>query len=227
MTKRRIHAEPRTYWTDAERGQLVAQYPHMKTRIIAAMLGRTVTTVYQQAQRMGLTKSPEFYASPASGRTTGRQGIGSRFTKGLTPWNKGTNWTAGGRSVETQFKPGVRQGVAVKLWRPIGTERVTKDGYLSRKVNDDLPLQRRWRLVHLIVWEAAHGPVPKGFAVKFINGDKRDIRLENLTLISRADLMRRNTLHRYPKPIAEAIQLRGALIRQINKREGKHGRKQD
>jgi hypothetical protein len=34
--------------------------------------------------------------------------------------------------------------------------------------------------------------------------------------------MARNTLHRYPKPIAQAIQLRGALNRQINKRVRAH-----
>lgn len=121
---------------------------------------------------------------------------------------------------ETQFKKGVRQGVAVKLYKPIGTERISKDGYLERKVNDGMPLQRRWRAVHLITWEAANGPLPKGHAVAFINKDRRDIRIENLELITRAELMRRNTVHNLPKPLAEIVQLRGALVRQINRKEG-------
>jgi hypothetical protein len=217
----------RRLWTPAERAQLAAQYPHMKTRVIAAMLERTPSTVYQTAQRLGLCKSEDFYASPASGRTTGRQGIGSRFVKGMVPANKGVKRGKGwapGRMAEGQFKAGVRQGVAVKLYKPIGFLRVTKDGYLSRKVNDGMPLQRRWKLEHVRVWEEANGPVPKGYAVKILNGEKQDVRLENLAVMSRADLMRRNTYHRYPQPIPQLIQLRGALQRQIN-RKGK--REQD
>jgi hypothetical protein len=120
---------------------------------------------------------------------------------------------------ETQFQKGVRQGVAVRLYKPVGTERISKDGYLERKVNEDLPLQRRWRAVHLVMWEAVNGPVPKSHAVVFINGDKRDVRLENLRLITRAELMKRNTLHNYPPEVARTVQLIGALNRQIRRRQ--------
>jgi hypothetical protein len=140
------------------------------------------------------------------------------------PANKGLRrpgW-APGRMKETQFKKGERRGVAVRLYRPIGTERISKDGYLERKVNDDLPLQRWWRAVHLLVWEAAHGRVPKGHAIVFRNGDKRDIRLDNLQCISRRELMARNTVHNLPKPLAETIQLLGALNRQIRRRTRVH-----
>jgi hypothetical protein len=119
---------------------------------------------------------------------------------------------------ETQFKKGVRQGVAVRLYKPIGTERISKDGYLERKINDELPPQRRWRAVHLVVWEAAHGPLPKGHVIVFKNGNKRDIRLENLECISRAALMVRNSVHNLPKPLAQAVQLLGALRRKINRK---------
>jgi hypothetical protein len=119
---------------------------------------------------------------------------------------------------EAWFKKGVRQGVAVRLYKPIGTERVAKDGYLQRKVNDDLPLQARWRAVHVLLWEAAHGPVPKGHAIAFRNGDKRDIRLDNLQCISRRELMARNSVHNLPKPLAETIQLLGALNHVIRQR---------
>jgi len=119
---------------------------------------------------------------------------------------------------ETQFKKGVRQGVAVRLYKPIGTERISKDGYLERKVNDNLPLQARWRSVHLLVWEAANGPLPKGHAIAFKNGDKRDIRLDNLECITRAQLMLRNTIHNLPTPLAQTIQVLGALRRKINRK---------
>lgn len=206
------------------------QYPHMQTKVIAAMLDRSLSTVYQTAARLGLAKAPEYLSTPAAGRLRpgDRRGMAFRFLPGMVPANKGLRrpgW-APGRMRETQFKPGERRGVAVRLYKPIGTLRVTKDGYLSRKVNDGMPLQRRWRLEHLIVWEAANGPVPKGHAVSFINGDRKDVRLENLRLVTRASLMRRNTIHNYPQPIPKLVQLRGAVQRQINRRQG-NGRKED
>lgn len=124
----------------------------------------------------------------------------------------------GGRSHETRFVPGHRGGRAAEVYRQIGSERVTKDGYLQRKVNDDLPLQRRWKMVHHLVWEEHNGPIPKGSAIRFLNGDKRDTRIENLELITRRALMDRNTVQRLPKALRQVVQLKGAVTRQINKR---------
>ena len=77
---------------------------------------------------------------------------------------------------------------------------------------------RRWRAVHILLWEAAHGPLPKGHAIVFKDGDKRHIELDNLQLVTRAELMSRNTMHNYGPEIARVIQLKGAITRQINRR---------
>lgn len=210
----------RRVWTAAEDATLRARYPHERTETLAAALQRTVSSVYVRAQAHGIGKSAAYLASPAACRTNGRQGIGTRFPKGHAPANKGLRrpgWGPG-RMKATQFQHGVRQGVAVRLYKPIGTERLSKDGYRERKIHDGLPLQSRWRAVHLLLWEAANGPLPKGHAIAFLNGDKGDIRLDNLECITRRELMLRNTVHNYPKPLADAIQLLGALTRQINKR---------
>jgi hypothetical protein len=91
-------------------------------------------------------KSEAYLASPAACRLRRGDNIGApyRFTKGHVPANKGLRrpgWGPG-RMKETQFRKGERQGRAVKLYKPIGTERVSKDGYTERKINDGLPLQR-------------------------------------------------------------------------------------
>lgn len=221
MSKRRKKATRRR-WSAGDDAILRTQYPDTPTAEIAKRLGRSLSTTYQRAYKLGLAKSEAYLASPAASRLRRGDNIGAafRFTKGHVPANKGLRrpgW-APGRMRETQFRKGERRGVAVKLYQPVGTERVSKDGYLERKVNDDLPLQRRWRAVHLVVWEAANGPLPKGHAIAFKNGDKRDIRLDNLECITRAALMRRNTVHNYPKPVALAVQLLGAVRRKINRR---------
>ena len=107
---------------------------------------------------------------------------------------------------------------------PIGTTRGKPDGYLYRKVTDDLSLakNRRWTPVHRLVWEAEHGSVPEGHTVAFKPGRKTTeialITVDALELLSRAELMQRNHYQRYPKEVAQLIQLKGALSRQINKR---------
>lgn len=222
MTKRRIAAEPRRFWSAEEDAQLRARYPHERTVHVATALGRTVTAVYGRVHLLGLEKTEAYLASPAACRTNGRQGISTRFKKGQVPPNKGLRrpgYSVGrGRMQETQFKKGTRSGVALQNYKPIGFERISKDGYLERKINDDLPFQRRWRAVHLQLWESVHGPLPKGHAIVFVNGDKRDIRIENLACVTRGALMKRNTIHNLPKPLAHSIQLIGAINRQIRRR---------
>ena len=106
--------------------------------------------------------------------------------------------------------------------QPIGAERVTKDGILQRKVNNDMPFQRRWKSVHSLVWEAAHGPIPPGHKVVFLAGQNTSIAAqitpEKLEMVTHAELMRRNSYHtRYPKELGLVIQMRGALNRKINR----------
>lgn len=200
-----------------------ALYPHHPTADVAVKIGRAIPAVYQCAQRLGLRKTPEYLASPAAHRTDGRKGMGTRFQKGLVPWNKGTHYVAGGRSAETRFRKGALNGRAAQLLQPVGAYRVNADGYLDRKVRADGPPQRRWQSVHRLVWIEAHGPVPANHAVCFKPGRRstvlEEITLDALELVHRRDLMARNTVHRLPKPLAQLVQLRGALNRKINARE--------
>jgi hypothetical protein len=219
MTQDRFRAGKRL-WSPEEDDLLIERYPHQSTQSLALKLRRSVSAVYGRAVAYwGLTKTAEYLASPACRLRSGDNP--GRYSKGHVPANKGLRrpgW-APGRMKETQFKRGERSGVAVRLWKPIGTERVSKDGYLERKVNDDLPPQRRWRAVHLIVWEAVNGPLPKGHAIAFKNRDKTNVRIENLECITRRELMARNTVHNLPKELALAVQLIGAVQRQINRKE--------
>ena len=110
------------------------------------------------------------------GWLTGRTG---QITKGSVSWNKGRKCPEGegGKNPnarKTQFKPGTRQGVATKLYKPIGTERLSKDGYVERKIHDGMPLQSRWRAVHLIRWEESNGKLPKGMCLKCLDGNRQN-----------------------------------------------------
>ena len=121
------------------------------------------------------------------GITSGRTGC---FEKGHRPWNTGTKGLTGAN--KTSFK----KGSTPKNRKPLGTERIcSKDGYVLIKVAEQNPhtgFPTRYKHKHVIVWEQAHGPVPDGFVVVFIDGDKRNIDSDNLMLISRAELLRLN-----------------------------------
>lgn len=204
-------------WTSAEKRRLRKLYPNTSTKAIAEELGHPVSSVYGMATKLGLTKSDEYLASPAACRLRRGDNVGksTRFQKGIRPWNTGMKGLQpGGRAKETQFKKGHRP----KTWVPIGTEVVTRDGYLKRKVRDDAERgmsRRNWKFVHVLLWEEQNGPVPDGHAVVFKNGDRSDIRIENLDLINRCDLMSRNTIARFPPELRKTIHAVAKLRRTI------------
>ena len=125
---------------------------------------------------------------------TGRTGC---FVKGQAAHNLGKKYAPGegGRhpnAMKTQFKKGNRSGIAIEVWKPIGTERVTIDGYIERKVNDDMPLHGRWKQVHRINWEAVNGPIPKGYSLKCLDGDKANTDPSNWEALHRGVTVRMN-----------------------------------
>ena len=112
-------------------------------------------------------------------------GITGHFPKGHTPFNKGRKgiWYAG--CEVSWFKPGQKSF----NYRPIGSERINFDGYVEVKVsNTKRPPQRRWRVKHRLIWEAANGKIPKGHVVIFADGNKLNLALDNLLLITREEL---------------------------------------
>lgn len=199
-------------WSRWERLMLLFCYSHVQTATIAAYLNRTISSVYQMARKMNLSKdeSVNRNAAWANGQKTGRL---YGFQKGQAPWNKGKPHKPKG-SERGWFKPGDMP----RTWRPVGSVHRKRDGTWMRKVSDTRVKTVDWRPVHWLVWEEHNGPVPEGHIVIFKNHDHDDIRIENLECITRAENMWRNQYQRYPEPIAAAIQLRGALNRQINKR---------
>ncbi|WP_082063168.1 HNH endonuclease signature motif containing protein [Paenibacillus sp. IHBB 10380] len=115
-------------------------------------------------------------------------GLDCRFRKGDKPANKGTKglYNVGGNS--TSFKP----GQPALNYKPVGYERIDRDGYVLVKVQDDGPWQKRWRHKHKVMWEEINGPVPSGHALLFIDQNKQNIVSENLMLVTRKQLARLN-----------------------------------
>lgn len=218
-------------WEPEDDALMREYFPHEPTTATAARLRRSVEAVSNRADKLGLHKSTAYLASPAACRLRRGDNIGKafRFPKGHVPANKGTRrpgWWRG-RMQDTWFKPGRRSGKAAANHMPVGSTRLI-DGYVYRKVSDvaNVPYSVNWKPEHHLLWTATHGPIPAGHALAFKNGNKLDVRLDNLQLITRRELMARNTIHTWPKPLADTVMLIGALNRQIRMR-GADAEKQD
>lgn len=114
-------------------------------------------------------------------------GLKGYFQKGHVPVNKGTKGVYGVGGNRTSFKKGHKS----HNWVPIGSERISKDDYVQVKIQDG-KRQYNWRGKHILIWEQHNGPLPKGHAVLFGDGDKRNFNINNLLLVSRAQLARLN-----------------------------------
>lgn len=221
MTRSRSIYQPRVDWTTERDAELVRRYPGERTAGIAADFGVTLAQIYSRTTRLGLKKNAAVIADMARQRTNDPQhgSRAHRFQKGQTPPNKGLRrpgWAPGDMAT-TQFK----RGQSPNNTKPIGSYRIDKDGTLQRKIsNAPGNNSQRWRSVHELVWIAAHGPVPARHIVIFKKGQRTNV-LEKITLdrvecISLADNLRRNSVHRHGPEIAQLVQLRGAITRQIN-----------
>jgi HNH endonuclease len=233
VTKSRGINKSKAIWTPERDDQLRSLYPHNTGEICAEIMGARLSQIYSRAKRLGIEKSAEFIASDKSSRVTrGRQHpsmIATRFQPGQTSWNKGSHYVAGGRSAETRFKKGEMSGAAQHNYVPIGTLRISKDGYLERKTTDDPSLYpaRRWQFVHRLVWEATNGPIPTGHMVVFRRGQfTNDVELltaDRLECITRAENAHRNSIWRADPEMAKLYQLKGAITRQVNRiKESQH-----
>ena len=98
-----------------------------------------------------------------------------RIEKGAVPWNKDKKVYMGANA--TSFK----KGQTPKNHRPVGSERITKDGYIQVKIAEP----RTWRLKHIVEWEKVNGSLPKGHCIRILDGDRTNCHIDNLICISR------------------------------------------
>jgi hypothetical protein len=194
--------------------KIVAEYPHTDTKELAAKYGVSITTCYHIAGNRKIKKSPEIYAAmlQKTNKNLLESGKVHRYKKGDTAWNKGQYMRM---NPATEFK----KGNMPHNYKPVGSERSTKDGYRERKIADP----KKWKGVHIIVWEEHNGPVPSKHKVVFKSNDRLNCDISNLEMISYKEAMLRNTIQRYPQEIVQAIK----TISKLKKTIRNHGAKQN
>jgi hypothetical protein len=207
-------------WTEHERKLLKELFPKIRTKTIAEMLNRTYASVSTQANLLGLHKSEAFLKTINSGRIWkgSNKGIDMRFKKGHVPVNKGKKWD---QYMSEEAKQGSRKTTFKEGHTPHNTK---KDNQITWRNDEGRAYQyiriskAKWLPLHVFNWEKVNGKVPKGMNIVFKTKSTENCEIDNLEMITNAENMRRNSLHRYPKEVSHAIQTLAALNRQIKKR---------
>ena len=152
------------------------------------------------------------------GLSAGRTG---RFEKGRRPCNKGKKGACAAGSEKGWFK----KGRTPKNHKPVGSERVSRDGYTEIKTREpDV-----WELKHREIWEGANGKIPDGCVLLFKDGDRGNMALSNLLLVKKSvnAIMSRAGLHKAPKELKETAamlaELKGVTKALEKKKRGNNG----
>lgn len=110
-------------------------------------------------------------------------GLTGKFRKGQTPHNKGKKMP---KEVYEKVKHTMfAKGNVPPNHRPVGSERISIDGYIEVKVAEP----DKWRLKQRVVYEEAKGEIPEGCPIIFLDGNKRNFDIDNLRCITRSELL--------------------------------------
>ena len=110
-------------------------------------------------------------------------GLTGKFRKGQTPHNKGKKMP---KEVYEKVKHTMfAKGNVPPNHRPVGSERISKDGYIEVKVAEP----NKWRLKQRVVYEETKGKIPEGCPIIFLDGNKRNFDNDNLRCITRSELL--------------------------------------
>jgi hypothetical protein len=72
--------------------------------------------------------------------------------------------------------------------RPIGSERLNRNGYVDVKI----AFPSVWKPKHYVVWEKEYGKIPNGYMLMFADSNRSNCSLDNLLQVSYQELSRMN-----------------------------------
>ena len=138
-------------------------------------------------------------------------GFTGYFPKGNIPFNKGT------KGIMKANKTSYKKGNIPQSYKPVGTERITKDGYTEIKVKDP----NVWKLKQRLIYEEHYGEIPKGYVVMFLDRDKSNFDINNLILISRNQLrtLNQNDLIKDDPELTKSGIILADLLIKINEKD--------
>ena len=160
--------KPSKQYPEEIRKFIIESYVSVGPKDMAELLNNTFGTSYTHTQLKG------YYANHKL-----NSGITGFYPKGHVPANKGKK----GHHAPGSEKGWFQKGHIPVNHRQVGSERVDTDGYVWIKVKEP----NVWYPKHKVIWEAENGNVPDGYVITFLDGNKENIQLDNLALITMAE----------------------------------------
>lgn len=111
-------------------------------------------------------------------------GLTGQFPKGNIPHNKGAKGQYALGSEKTWFS----KGHIPANYKPIGSERLSKRGYVEIKTRD----VNIWEPKHRVIYAREYGEIPKNHTVIFLDQNRHNFHINNLKLVSRSELLMMN-----------------------------------
>lgn len=198
----------RTKWTDEVIQFMIENYQGKDNIQLAELLNKRFN-LNTNADRVSNIKANLLRRKGIDLRTGINNG---GYKKGHIPANKGTKGLT--KANRTSFK----KGNIPPNYRVIGSERITQDGYIMIKVRDGC-LNKNWELKHRWLYEKEFGKIPEGYNLIFLDGNKQNVVLSNLKLVSKSEdlIMNRNKLFSTDKDITNTGSLIAKVIDKTNK----------
>lgn len=150
-----------------------AAYKEMSCREMAEAFNERFNTDFKVSQFRSFVSNHKI--------TSGRKG---HFTKGNKSWNKGT------KGLMKPNSGSFAKGNKAHNKKPVGSERITRDGFIEVKVAEP----KSWELKHRIIWEAEHGKIPGGHAIRFTDSNPLNCKLDNLFIATQSENLQLNRL---------------------------------
>ena len=167
-TKGVKNKKPQHRWTDEEKEYLASIVKGKTYKELLALMNEKFDYEFSSQQ-----------IESALRRYNLKTGNTGQFKKYQEPWNKGLKGYIGAN--KTSFK----KGTIPPNYKPVGTERFAKDGYIEVKVKDP----NVWELKHRYIYKKHHGEIPNGYNVIFTDKNISNFDIDNLILVSKAEML--------------------------------------
>jgi hypothetical protein len=192
---------------------VVENYPNHTIAECVELSGLSKAIVYKIACEHNIKKTAEWKQKRKN--LFLKKGKNTRYQKGNIPENKGRKW-AEYMSLDGQkncLKTCYKMGNIPYNYRPLGSERFTKGGYIEVKTQEPDVFE----LKHRVVLQQHNGKIPKGYNIQFKDGNRTNCDIENLYMINQHEQVRNNSIHKYPKELQRAIRTVNKLNKLIKK----------
>lgn len=200
-------------WESGEEAVLRRHYYDMPwPELLKLLPGRSQTAIFQRARSLGLIRfnTGGFQNNPEAVA----KGAKYRYRKGLKPHNKGKKQQEfmSAESIARTAKTRFQQGHLPHNTKHDGHISIRKDSKTGAPYIHVRTALGKYEYLHRLVWAKHFGPIPKGHCIAFKDGNTLNPAPDNLECISRAENMKRNTLHRYRELDPELYKAIYALI---------------